>query len=193
MYLAAVLAVAHSPFAGGLPQVFEVGAIWRIWDSVRVVSVRGRRGNVSERGWAVVERTVRVRRVVIRVGSILMVGGDELMLRILVATEDGTVYIDIEMRLCLVMKVWMKGCLYTIYFLVDTGPCILIRGGRWRAQTRAFIMNSMTEIMLGDISDIPDCSDCSIPMDIGQASIYQGAIEHQWPRMRDVEYAPLRT
>jgi hypothetical protein len=37
MFLAAVSAVAHSPAAGALSQVFEVGAMVRIWDSVMVV------------------------------------------------------------------------------------------------------------------------------------------------------------
>lgn len=70
--LAAVLAVAHSPFAGALSHVFELGAIWRICDSVRVVD-RGIKGKLRDRGRGrAVERVERVRRVVVMLlGSIL--------------------------------------------------------------------------------------------------------------------------
>lgn len=62
VYLAAVSAVAHSPTAGGLSHVLDVGAIVRIWASVMVVSDlvlvlwRG-----LWRGWAVERDRVRRR------------------------------------------------------------------------------------------------------------------------------------
>lgn len=76
MNLAACLAVAHSPLAGGLSHVLELGATWRTCDSVRVVE-RGIKGNEKERGWAVVgvmvvNRVVRVRRVVRGLGSMVV-------------------------------------------------------------------------------------------------------------------------
>lgn len=40
MYWAAVFAVAHSPAAGALSQVLDVGAMVRSWDSVRAVVAR---------------------------------------------------------------------------------------------------------------------------------------------------------
>jgi len=39
VYVAAVFAVAHSPTAGALSHVLDVGAMVRIWDSVMVVRV----------------------------------------------------------------------------------------------------------------------------------------------------------
>lgn len=70
MYWAAVFAVAHSPAAGALSHVLDVGAIVRIWDSDRVVVERVLEWDLGLwrgvwRGWAVVVRPrvrPRVRR-----------------------------------------------------------------------------------------------------------------------------------
>ena len=59
MFVAAVFAVAHSPAAGASSQVFDVGAMVRIWDSV-MLSVLCL---VLVRGWAVVRVRRRVRGV----------------------------------------------------------------------------------------------------------------------------------
>lgn len=71
MNFAAVLAVAHSPCAGGLSQFADVGAMSIIWDSVR--ESRAIRGNENEIGVAPVRRRrKRVPSRVARVGCILV-------------------------------------------------------------------------------------------------------------------------
>lgn len=62
VYFAAVFAVAHSPTAGGLSHVLDVGAIDRIWASVMVVSDLVLVLWMGWwRGWAVVRPRVRRR------------------------------------------------------------------------------------------------------------------------------------
>lgn len=60
MNLAAWEAVAHSPFAGGLSHVLDVGAIWTIWASVIASSRTKRENGIGE----AVERRARARNSV---------------------------------------------------------------------------------------------------------------------------------